>query len=117
SDGVLAGGIPANASFRLTAGNFRFVQVVPDLEDPAMSNNVGIAAFSVRRDYEDPARVHVSGGLIIAGTQPVTPVATLLVDGEAPQAIRVPVPDGGEGGPGDASATHTLHLPTGATLL
>ncbi len=117
SDGVLAGGIPANASFRLTAGNFRFVQVVPDLEDPAMSNNVGIAAFSVRRDYEDPARVHVFGRLINAGTQPVTTVVTLFVDGQPAAAIRVTVPEAGESGPGEASVTHTLDLPTGATLL
>ena len=63
--------------FTLQAGSLRFVGVGPP---PQTVNNVGVAAFSARRDYQDPQRVLAFARLVNSAPQPVETTATLRVD-------------------------------------
>lgn len=100
--------------FSLRSGAFRYVQVGPD--DPAAVRNVGIAAFSARRDYEDPAVVLVFARLVNAGPDPANVVATLTVDGGEPTPKRAEIPAATEESPGEATVTFTIDLQRGALL-
>ena len=101
-------------TFRLRAGTFRFVRVGPGAADE--THNVGIAAFSARRDYEDPARVLVFSRLVNAGSSPLSAVATLTIDGESPAAKLVELPAAGPEGPGETTLTFTIDLQERALL-
>jgi hypothetical protein len=115
SDGGVAGARnrPA-AGFSLAAGDLRFIGVGP--ESSAAVDNVGIAALSARREYEDPARVLVFARLVNAGPQPVDTTATLRVDGEPVAVKKVRVPAAGDRGLGETPVTFGLELPRGAVL-
>ncbi len=99
--------------FFLGAGELRFVGVGPGGDRPA--DNVGITAFSARRDYEDPSRVLVFARLVNAGPQPVRTTATLRIDGE-PAEVRTVSLAGASEDLAEAPASFSLPLPRGAVL-
>ena len=102
-------------SFSLRAGIFRFVQVVPEQADAAI-DNIGIAAFSVRRDADDPAEVLAFTRALNAGSKPVDVVFTFWVNDRAAASIRRAIPAATDQGPGEDSFTQRLDVPEGATL-
>jgi hypothetical protein len=104
----------AAAGFTLQAGGLRFVGV--GMPPPGAVSNVGIAAFSARRDYRDPQRVLVFARLINAGPRPVDTTATLRLDGEPVEVRTVQVPGAGDAGPGEAPITFAVQIPAGAVL-
>src|SRR5690606_11611360 len=76
SDGVIAP--PRDAvGYRRRRGRFRYVHIGPATpadssatgDAPAGADNLGIVAFSARRDYEDPARLLVFARLLNASTR------------------------------------------------
>ncbi len=116
SDGGV--GEPAATSsaggFSLRAGNLRFVGVGPEAGSPV--NNVGIAAFSARRDYQQPGRVLVFARLVNAGGQPVETTVTLRVDGEPVDIKPARIPAAGPDGLGEAAFTSSVEIPAAAVL-
>lgn len=103
-----------SGGFTLRAGDLRFVGVGPPPGSPV--NNMGIAAFSARRDHEDRARVLVFARLVNAGPAEVETALTLRADGR-PVAVRTArVPPAGGDGPGEAAVTFSLESPGGAVL-
>ncbi len=106
--------LPAHS---LKAGNFKFLQVVPATANKTESTkNLGITAFSVRRDSDDPARLQLFARLINAGDQPVETILTLSVDDKPESTFRATVPAAIDGIPGEAPITRFLDLAGGATL-
>jgi hypothetical protein len=100
--------------FLLRAGEFQYVQVGTDQAIPV--SNVGIAAFSARRDYEDPVRVLVFARLVNAAMDEMSVVTRLRVDDGEPSLKRVTIPGANEEGPGEATVTYTVELQTSALL-
>lgn len=100
--------------YRLRSGEFSYVQVGPGDGDEV--NNVGIAAFSARRDYEDPARVLVFARLINTGGSPVSTLLTLRVDDDPVDMRMVSVAAASEGEPGELSVTFSTQLVDGGVL-
>jgi hypothetical protein len=100
--------------FVLAAGELRFVGVGPAADDPV--DNLGIADFSGRRAYEDPARVLLFARLVNAGSRPLQAILTLRVDGRSESIRTVTVPAADERGPGEAPASFSLELPGEALL-
>jgi hypothetical protein len=99
--------------FTLRAGDLRFVGIGPP---PQTVDNVGIAAFSARRDYQDPQRVLAFARLVNAGTRPIDTTVTLRVDGEAAEVKPVGLPAATETGPGEAPVTFEARIPGAAVL-
>jgi hypothetical protein len=99
--------------FTLRSGRLRFIGVGPA---PETVSNVGIAAFSARRDYEDPERVLAFARLINAGARPVETTVTLRRDGEAVQVKRVAIPAAAADGAGEAPVSFDLKVPGAAVL-
>lgn len=113
SDGGV-GQADSSAGFDMRTGRFRFVRTAPPLA--AAIDNVGVTAFTARRNYEDPARVEVFARLSNAGGAPVELVATLRADGADPQPILMTIPPASESGLGERSMTATLKLPGTSVL-
>jgi len=67
-------GSRSGSGFLLAVGALRFVGVGPPPETPV--DNVGIVAFSARRDYRDPGRVLIFARLVNAGPSPVETAVT-----------------------------------------
>lgn len=101
--------------YALRSGSFRFAQVMPAAQR-AVIDNIGIVAFSVRRDAEDPSRVIVFARAVNAGSQPVEVVFTFWVNGAAAGAVRRSIPAANQLGPGEDSFTHALEVAGGAVL-
>lgn len=114
SDGVVA---PPDDSlgYRLRNGVFRYVQIGPDPQSDEI-RNLGIASFSARRDYDDPARVLVFARLVNAATRPVETVVTLRANEESVDMRRVEVPAATGDAPGEASITFSVELHDQAVL-
>lgn len=104
----------SQAGFELRSGMFRYVRVGP----PAMTavDNVGITAFTARRDYDNPAQVDVFARLINTSPLEVSLVATLTTDGGAAEPIALTVPAAGDAGPGQRSFTASLELAASAVI-
>ena len=100
--------------FLLRSGEFRYLQVGSTPDD--VVNNLGIAAFSARRDYEDPAKVLVFARFVNAGSSTVDAVVALSADDAAPSLKRLRIPPAAQDGPGESTVTYTLDLPNGAIL-
>ncbi len=98
------------AGFRLRAGSFRYVQVGQGGE---RVDNVGIAALSARRDYENPARVLVFVRLVNAGGSEIETVLTVRIDDEVADVRRIVVPAASVVESSDASAEFIQHGPLG----
>ena len=101
--------------FSLRSGEFRYIQVGLTPDD--MVNNLGIATFSARRDYEDPAKVLVFARFVNAGSLTVDAIVSLSADDAAPSLKRLRIPPATQDGPGESTVTYTLDLPLGAILL
>ena len=100
--------------FFLGDGELRFIRVGPDPGEAV--NNIGIAAFSARRDYRNPSRLLLFARIVNAGPEPINSTATLRADGEpvAISAIHLPAAD--DKGPGQTPFSHTLELDRGAVV-
>lgn len=104
-----------SAGFRLRSGAFRFVRVGPDPDQAA--DNIGIAAFSARRELDDPARVVVFARLVSSRQEPVELVVTLRLDGEAVDVRLIEVPAAQpDGATGEAPVTFAIEHPGGGVL-
>lgn len=113
SDGGV--GEPIQASgFSLQAGDLRFIGVGPEPDKTV--DNVGIATFSARRDYQDPGKVLVFARLVNAGPQPIDTTFTLRLDGQPVGVKSVRVPAASDRGVGETSITYTLDLSGPAVL-
>jgi hypothetical protein len=99
--------------FTLRAGGLRFIGIGPP---PQAVDNVGIAAFSARRDYQDPQRVLAFTRFVNAGLRPVETTATLRVDGEAVEVRPVGIPAATDTAPGEAAVTFDLRIAEAAVL-
>ncbi|MHC4100483.1 MAG: VWA domain-containing protein [Planctomycetota bacterium] len=114
SDGGV-GPPPAGAGqgFTLRAGGLRFIGVGPP---PQTVNNIGIAAFSARRDYQDPQRVLAFTRFVNAAARPLETTATLRVDGEAVEIRQVGIPAATESTPGETPVTFDVQIAGAAVL-
>jgi hypothetical protein len=104
----------AGQGFTLRAGGLRFIGIGPP---PQTVDNVGIAAFSARRDYQDPQRVLAFTRFVNAGARPVETTATLRVDGEAVEVRQVGIPAATASGPGEAPVTFDIRIAEAAVLI
>jgi len=102
------------SSFSLRAGGFRFVNI--DLDNATPVNNVGIAAFSARRDYDDPARILIYARLVNASSEAVRTLVTLDVDNEPAVQRAVPIPAASDHSVGEAALSLSLDLSGPAVL-
>ncbi len=113
SDGVVAP--PEDpAGYRLRSGKLRFISIGADA--PRADDNIGIASFTARRDYEDPARVLVFARLINAGSEAKSTPVTLRADNDVVRVRSVETPAADSLGPGEAVVSFELQSP-GAALL
>ncbi|MHC5023685.1 MAG: vWA domain-containing protein [Planctomycetota bacterium] len=113
SDGGVAPSADAGG-FRLRAGRFRFLRVGADATSEP--ENLGIASFSARRDYDDPARVLVFARLINASASDVETTVRMEAEGAAPHVRRLTIPAATPDGAGEAPLTHAFDLPGGSLL-
>lgn len=104
----------SDGGYRLRAGHFRFVQVVPN--DAPQTANLGITSFSIRREEDDPSRVLLFARLLNASQQPIDAVLTIWNGEQSLAAVRVNVPAATENTPGEQTITHRLDIPEGALL-
>ena len=107
-------GSRSGSGFLLAVGALRFVGVGPPPETPV--DNVGIVAFSARRDYRDPGRVLIFARLINAGPSPVETTVTLRVDGSPAEIRSLSIPAATTQGPGEAAYTGSQEIPGSAVL-
>ena len=103
----------AGQGFTLRAGGLRFVGIGPP---PQAVDNVGIVAFSTRRDYQDPQRVLAFARLLNAASRPVDTSVTLRVDGEAVQVRQLGIPAATEAAAGEAPVTFDVQIAGAAVL-
>ncbi len=111
------GGVGASeraAGFNLRAGRFRYVRVGQDMTTPV--DNVGITAFTARRDFESPSRVDIFARLTNASRSAIELVATLRADDADPLPLIVNLPPATDATVGERSFTATMELPEGAVL-
>lgn len=121
SDGNV-GDPDANLGFRLRTGTFRFVRIGPEPGETV--NNVGIASFSARRNFDDPSRVLVFARLVNTNPESIDAVLRLYVDDERAKLRRITVPGTNETSDdandlppvGEATVTFELELAGGAVL-
>ena len=90
------------------------VRVGPDPE--AARNNVGIVAFSARRDYEDPSVVRLFARLQSTVDRETSVGLSLLLDGEQVDSTVVRTSAAGDDGPGEATASFELRESGGGVL-
>jgi hypothetical protein len=109
-----AQGSRSGSGFLLPVGALRFVGVGPS-PDSAV-DNVGIVAFSARRDYRDPGRVLIFARLANAGPSPIETAVTLRVDGSPAETRALSIPAATTLGPGEAAYTGTQEIPGAAVL-
>lgn len=110
SDGGL-GGAEGLSIAGATAG---FVRVGP--EEAAAKANVGIAAMSARRDWEDPSRLRVFLRAQNASSREVAASARLTLDGRPAGVQALVVPPSGDRGPGERALTFELANLRGGVL-
>ncbi|MCH7796974.1 MAG: VWA domain-containing protein [Planctomycetes bacterium] len=114
SDGDLGTGAQSDRGFLLPAGALRFVGIGPPEGTPV--DNLGIAAFSARRDYRQPGRLLVFARLVNAGPATIDTAVTLRVDGRPVQTTSLTVPGATAQGPGEAAYTASQDIPSSAVL-
>ena len=114
SDGGVGTGEETDHGFRLAAGALRLVGLGPPPETPV--DNIGIAAFSARRDYREPGRVLVFARLINAGPDAIETAVTLRVDARPVQTTSLTVPAATGQGPGEVAYTSSQEIPSSAVL-
>ncbi len=109
----IAGSRP-DRGFQLAAGALRFIGVGPATDTPV--DNIGIAAFSARRDFREPDRVLIFARLVNAGPETVDTTLTLRVDG-VPVVIKpLRVTGATAQGLGEAAFTAAQQIPSSAVL-
>lgn len=119
SDGGV-GSPPSAGGFKLRAGQFQFLQIAPPPKTPI--DNLGITAFTARRNYDNPAQVDVFARLTNTNLAPVELIATITaqtVDADTsalPLMLTVPAATSDSSVPGQRSFTATLELPGDALL-
>lgn len=74
------------------------------------TNNVGIAAFAVRRDFEKPQLAEMFARLVNFGPEPVRTTLSLELDGELLRVEPVRVAAAGDDGPGSTAIEMTFRL-------
>ena len=109
-----AAGSKPGRGFQLAAGTLRFVGVGPPAETPV--DNIGIAAFSARRDFREPDRVLIFARLVNAGLQTVDTTLTLRVNGAPVELKPLRVPGATAQGSGEAAYTAAQQIPSWAVL-
>ncbi len=114
SDGDVGTGAQTDRGFRLPAGALRFVGIGPPEGTPV--DNLGIAAFSARRDYREPGRVLIFARLVNAGAATIDTAVTLRVDAKPVQTTSVTVPGATEQGLGETAYTASQEIPSSAVL-
>lgn len=95
------GSAPGGGALVVSASDVRFVRAGPAPVEP--KQNLGIAAFSARRDGADPTKVRAFARLINASDEPVEAAPVLEVNGEARRVERVTIPGARDGRSGEAS--------------
>ncbi len=100
--------------FQLAAGALRFVGVGPAAQTPV--DNIGIAAFSARRDFREPGRVLIFARLVNAGPETVDTTLTLRVDGRPVEISPLVVPGATAQGLGEAAYTAAQEIPSSSVL-
>ncbi len=109
-----AAGSRSDRGFQLAAGAMRFVGVGPAPGTPV--DNIGIAAFSARRDFREPGRVLIFARLVNAGPEAVDTTLTLRVDGAPVEIKALHVTGATEQGLGEAAYTAAQQIPSSAVL-
>jgi len=109
-----AQGSRSGSGFLLPVGALRFVGVGPSPGTPV--DNVGIVAFSARRDYRDPSRVLIFARLVNAGPRPIDTAVTLRIDGTQAETRLLSIPAASTLGPGETAYTGSQEIPTSAVL-
>ena len=102
------------SGFDLRAGRFRYVRIGPGLRDNI--DNVGITAFTARRNYENPVRVDVFGRLTNAAAEPIEVAVTLRADDADPLPLIMTIPAATDQAAGERSFTATLDIGGSALL-
>jgi hypothetical protein len=95
------GDAPEGDALVVAASEVRFVRAGPAQGEP--KRNVGIGAFSARRDEADPSKVRAFARLVNASDEPVEVAPVLEVNGEARRIERVTVPGASGARAGEAS--------------
>src|SRR5690606_9661062 len=91
------------APLTVAAREVRFVRAGPPAESPKA--NLGVSAFSARRDDADPSVVRLFARLVNASTEPATVAPVVEVNGAPVRAERLEIPGATESAPGEASLT------------
>lgn len=113
TDGSLA--VPTDGTLTtLGQAPVELVRVGPDPE--AARDNVGIVAFSARRDYEDPSVVRVFARLQSTLDREVSVGLSLLLDSEQAESTVVRTSPADDAGPGEATASFELRESGGGVL-
>lgn len=89
-------------------------------------DNLGVVAFSARRDEADPAKVRLFVRVQNAGREPLATTVTLSLDGIIQSRVALTVPGAGDGAPqpggepkilGTATVTLDLDAPAGGVAM
>jgi hypothetical protein len=117
---VSDGGTPAPPGLSLDNADWRFEGVGPLPGGPPALDNLGIAAISARRDYQDPATVRLFARVVNAGPEAVATVLTLSVDGAVVDRRPLEVPASSGPAPaqvGEASASFEFQNSGGGVVV
>lgn len=117
---VSDGGTPAPPDLSLDNADWRFESVGPIPGGPPALNNLGIAALSARRDYQDPATVRLFARIVNAGPEALATVLTLRVDGQIIDRRPLEVPPSTGPSPaqvGETSASFEFQNATGGVAV
>ena len=108
------GDAPETDALVVAASEVRFVRAGPAQGEP--KRNVGIVAFSARRDEADPSKVRAFARLVNASVEPIEVAPVLDVNGEARRIERVAIPGASGGRVGEASISIEAPAPSRAIL-
>lgn len=108
------GDAPETDALVVAASEVRFVRAGPAQDEP--KRNVGIVAFSARRDEADPSKVRAFARLVNASVEPIEVAPVLDVNGEARRIERVAIPGASGGRVGEASISIEAPAPSRAIL-
>lgn len=122
------GNVARPQSISLPGAEFRFRRIGPPPKTTGY-DNLGIAAFAARREWDDPASTRIFVRVINAGTAPVTAALSLTLDGQEidRRALTVPGsapsadgrPDAGEpapSSPGEGATIFTVSSRAGGVI-
>jgi hypothetical protein len=111
-------GVSAEREAYSLTGDFRYVHI----GEASGAANLGIAAISARRDWDEPSQVRIFARVVNAGEEAVAAPLAVLVDGQEVQRSAIEVPgmemaaEGETPQRGEAAATFRLDLRDGGVV-